>query len=49
MKTITLEEDISLEQFVMVVKLLDAINIKVKIPKNIEHMFNDELGEIEKQ
>ncbi len=45
MKTLTLElqEDISLEQFTMVTKLLDAVNIKVKTPQKIENPFNYDL------
>ncbi len=45
MKTLTLElqEDISLEQFTMVTKLLDAVNIKVKNPQKIENPFNYDL------
>ncbi len=42
MKTITLEfqEEINQEQFSMVTKLLEAVNIKVKAPQKIENPFN---------
>ncbi|MBS9779172.1 MAG: hypothetical protein KGV51_00960 [Moraxellaceae bacterium] len=45
MKTITLEfqEDINQEQFSMVTKLLEAVNIKVKAPQKIENPFNYDL------
>ncbi len=45
MKTITLEfqEDINQEQFSMVTKLLEAVNIKVKTPQKVENSFDYDL------